>query len=46
MDARVAGSLLRALEAKATELGVRLFVGRDLPTADFAGLPHMERLYA
>lgn len=43
---RVAGDLMRAMERKASEMGVRLFVGRDLPTADFANLPHMERLYA
>lgn len=41
----ISGILLRAMEKKASELGVRLFVGRDLPTADFAKLPHLERLY-
>ncbi|RTW74047.1 GNAT family N-acetyltransferase [Pseudomonas aeruginosa] len=43
---QVAEPLLRAMEAKAAELGVHLFVGRDLPTADFANLPRLERLYA
>lgn len=41
----ISGALLRAMEEKANELGVRLFVGRDLPTPDFATLPHLERLY-
>lgn len=43
---QIAGALLRAMESKAAELGVRLFVGRDLPSDDFCGLPHLERLYA
>ncbi|EHP40586.1 hypothetical protein OR16_24780 [Cupriavidus basilensis OR16] len=42
----VARTLLRSMESKASDLGVRLFVGRDLPAADFAGLPQLEKLYA
>ncbi|QPF73202.1 GNAT family N-acetyltransferase [Roseateles sp. DAIF2] len=41
----LARALLEALRGRAGELGVRLFVGRDLPCADFGRLPGLLRLY-